>query len=152
MELPAHLAAADIACCLRWPTAQETSASWLRCLAAGLPTVVTDLVHQSDLPTLDPRNWAVQHGLPTLATPTPVAVAIDILDEDRSLGLALRRLVTDPALRQRLAQAARAHWLAHHQLAQMADEYHGHDGSDRTSRPRRRIASPPAPKSTRPCS
>jgi len=122
-ELPAYLAAADIACCLRWPTAQETSASWLRCLAAGLPTVVTDLVHQSELPTLDPRNWSVQHGLPTLATPTPVAVAIDILDEDHSLGLALRRLVTDPTLRQRLAQAARAHWLAQHQLAQMTDDY-----------------------------
>src|SRR6185295_8222851 len=39
----AHLAAADVCVCLRWPTAQETSASWLRCLAAGRPTVISDL-------------------------------------------------------------------------------------------------------------
>ena len=122
-ELPAYLAAADIACCLRWPTAQETSASWLRCLAAGLPTIVTDLAHQSKLPTLDPRNWAVQHGLPTLGIPTPVAVAIDILDEDHSLMLALRRLVTDAALRQQLALAARNQWATQHQLEHMANDY-----------------------------
>ena len=122
-ELPAYLAAADVACCLRWPSAQETSASWLRCLAAGLPTIITDLAHQSELPTLDPRNWAVQHGLPTLANQTPVAVAIDILDEDHSLALALRRLVTDAALRQQLARAARSHWVSQHQLDHMADDY-----------------------------
>ena len=38
-------AAADICACLRWPTNRETSASWLRCLAAGRPTIVTDLAH-----------------------------------------------------------------------------------------------------------
>ena len=122
-ELPAYLAAADIACCLRWPTAQETSASWLRCLAAGLPTIVTDLAHQSDLATLDPRNWTVQHGLADLAAPTPVAVAIDILDEDHSLGLALRRLTVDAALRQQLGHAARGHWAAQHRLDHMAGDY-----------------------------
>jgi glycosyltransferase involved in cell wall biosynthesis len=122
-ELPAYLAAADIACCLRWPTAQETSASWLRCLAAGLPTIVTDLAHQSDLPALDPRNWTVQHGRRDLGVPSAIAVAIDILDEDHSLGLALRRLVSDAALRQQLARAARNHWHAHHRLDLMAQDY-----------------------------
>src|SRR5262249_36444220 len=33
------LAAADACLCLRWPTALETSASWLRCLAARRATV-----------------------------------------------------------------------------------------------------------------
>ena len=120
---PGTLAAADIACCLRWPTAQETSASWLRCLAAGLPTIVTDLAHQSHLPTLDPRNWTVQHGLPDLRPPAPLAVAIDILDEDHSLDLALRRLAGDPALRQQLGTAARGHWSAQHRLDHMAADY-----------------------------
>lgn len=122
-ELPAYLAAADVACCLRWPTAQETSASWLRCLAAGLPTIVTDLAHQSELATLDPRNWTVQHGQSDLRTPTPVAVAIDILDEDHSLGLALRRLTGDAVLRQQLGHAARGHWAAEHRLDHMAGDY-----------------------------
>ena len=38
----AHLAAADACVCLRWPTALESSASWLRCLAAGRPTIFRD--------------------------------------------------------------------------------------------------------------
>src|SRR6478609_287770 len=95
----------------------------LASVSGGLPTIITDLAHQSELPTLDPRNWAVQHGLPILALPTPVAVAIDILDEDHSLALALRRLVTDAALRQQLALAARSHWVSQHQLDHMADDY-----------------------------
>jgi glycosyltransferase involved in cell wall biosynthesis len=49
-----YLAAADACLCLRWPTAQETSASWLRCLAAARATVITDLAHLVDIPTLDP--------------------------------------------------------------------------------------------------
>ena len=58
-ELPAYLAAADIVSCLRFPSARETSASWLRALAAGRPTFVTDLAQQASLPTLDPRSWTV---------------------------------------------------------------------------------------------
>ena len=46
-----HLAAADVCLCLRWPTAGETSASWLRALAAGRPTVITALAHLVDVPT-----------------------------------------------------------------------------------------------------
>ena len=36
--LPDYLAASDLCACLRWPTNRETSASWLRCLAAGRTT------------------------------------------------------------------------------------------------------------------
>ncbi|MBI3263428.1 MAG: glycosyltransferase family 4 protein, partial [Acidobacteria bacterium] len=39
-KLPEYLRQADVCLCLRWPTGREASASWLRCLAAGRPTVV----------------------------------------------------------------------------------------------------------------
>ena len=114
---------------MRWPTSRETSASWLRCLAAGRPTISTDLVHTVDIPTLDPRNWSV------LASPNagtskdkrdlesetkPVGVSIDILDEDHSLTLAMRRLATDEGLRARLGANARELWQRRFRLEAMA--------------------------------
>jgi glycosyltransferase involved in cell wall biosynthesis len=122
-ELPAYLAASDVVLSLRWPSARETSASWLRAIAAGRPTVVTDLAQQADLPLLDPRSWTLVHAQPTLARLEPVAVGIDILDEQHSLTLALKRLATDEALRRRLGEAARAHWASAHRLEQMATVY-----------------------------
>jgi glycosyltransferase involved in cell wall biosynthesis len=62
-EIDDYLAASDVSLCMRWPTSRETSASWLRSLAAGKPTISTDLVHTVDVPTLDPRNWSVLAGL-----------------------------------------------------------------------------------------
>jgi len=122
-ELPAHLAVADIASCLRWPTARETSGAWLRAAAAGLPTIITDLVHQPHMPSLDPRTWGVLHVEPTLEAPSPVAIAIDVLDEDHSLRLALGRLVGDEALRNALGDAARAYWAGRHTVTHMAEGY-----------------------------
>jgi hypothetical protein len=142
-ELADHLLAADICACLRWPTNRETSASWLRCLAAGRATIITDLAHLADVPSLDPRGWHV------LAEPVasasagedagdlqrdfaeaaygraggPVCVSIDILDEEHSLQLALERLITDIELRHTLGGAARDWWATHHQLKMMADGY-----------------------------
>ncbi len=144
-ELPGLLLAADVCFCLRWPTARETSASWLRCLAAGKPTIATDLAHTVDIPALDPRDWSV---LPA-ATPlprrgsgrsldrpspdrpshdaldplAPVCIAVDILDEDHSLALAVDRLARDATLRARLGAAARAWYLEHHTLAHMVEDY-----------------------------
>ena len=40
-----HLLASDACLCLRWPTALETSASWLQCLSAARPTVISELAH-----------------------------------------------------------------------------------------------------------
>jgi glycosyltransferase involved in cell wall biosynthesis len=129
-DLPAHLAAADVCICLRWPTARETSASWLRCLAAGKPTIVTDLTHLVDVPTLDPRSWTLLHARADAASvDTPltnadaVAVSIDILDEDHSLELAMRRLAMDAPLRERLGRAARRYWEANATLPLMLDDY-----------------------------
>lgn len=129
-ELARWIAAADVCACLRWPTARETSASWLRCLAAGKPTIVTDLLQTSDVPVLDPRTWALDHlrtDADSVRTPPgpadAVAVAIDILDEDHSLALALDRLMSDAALRERLGRRAKAWWREHHTLERMTADY-----------------------------
>lgn len=118
-DLPAALQAADVCACLRWPTNRETSAAWLRCLGAGRATMITDLEHLADVPSLDPRGWR-----PTMATSdAPVAVAIDILNEEHSLQLALDRLARDAALRSRLGAAARARWETRHRLDDMVTAY-----------------------------
>ena len=120
----------DVCLCLRWPTNREASGPWLRALAAGKPTVVNDLVHLVDLPTLDPRTWEVQVASPAAADATRVwrreeaiAVAIDILDEDHSLAIAMRRLALDAGLRADLGAAARRHWAAGHTVEHMAADY-----------------------------
>ena len=110
------IAAVDVSLNLRWPSAHETSGPWLRAMAAGRATVVTDLAHQSHVPSLDPRTWQSMDS-------EPVTIAIDILDEAHSLSLALRRLATDSALRERLGRAARAYWEHTHTFGQMRDEY-----------------------------
>jgi hypothetical protein len=82
--------------------------------------VIVDLAHLADLPSLDPRTWQPHRGAPAGA---PVCIAIDILDEDHSLGLAMRRLATQPALRERLGRAAAAYWDREHAPALMAEDY-----------------------------
>jgi glycosyltransferase involved in cell wall biosynthesis len=120
-ELADYLLAADVCACLRWPTNRETSASWLRCLAASRPTIITELAHLGGVPTLDPRGWRVLDV--NHQRRDPVAVSIDPLDEDHSLQLALERLIVDGDLRSRTGRAARAWWRAHHQLEAMAGAY-----------------------------
>lgn len=129
-ELASHVAAADVCLCLRWPTARETSASWLRCLAAGKATIVNDLTHLVDVPTLDPRTWTLLHArTDAAAVERPPAIAdaaavgIDILDEDHSLALAMRRLARDTELRDSLGRAARRLWASNHTLSVMAEDY-----------------------------
>jgi glycosyltransferase involved in cell wall biosynthesis len=123
--LPDYMAATDVALCQRWPSAGETSASWLRCLGAGLPTVVTDLAHTVDVPTLDPRTWTLQHAPPGGERPAAAAIAvgIDILDEDHSLRIGMRRLATDATLREALGREARAWWEARHTIDVMTAAY-----------------------------
>jgi glycosyltransferase involved in cell wall biosynthesis len=103
-DISNYLAAADACLCLRWPTALETSASWLRCIAAGRPTILSDLVHLADVPR-------------------SVALRVDVLDETRTLEEAMRTLAADAALRGRLGEAARAFWRAGHTLGRMAEDY-----------------------------
>ncbi len=128
-DLAGYLNAADICLSLRWPTSRETSAAWLRCLAAGKATVITDLVHTVSVPALDPRSWTALEPVVGLAerkdTGPPVCVAIDILDEQHSLGLAMRRLAVDRRLRTTLGERARQYWATHHTPRRMADDYIG---------------------------
>ena len=113
-----YLAAADACLCLRWPTALETSASWLQCLAAARPTVISDLAHLVDIPTIDPRGPRA-----SISATDPVAMAIDLLDEDGSLLRAMRRLADEPRLREALGRAGRAYWCTHHTLDVMSSDY-----------------------------
>jgi hypothetical protein len=125
--VPDYLASADVCLCLRWPTGRETSASWLRALAAGRATVVADLAHTDEAAGYDPRTWMLDPAgsgeAAGDAVPRPVCVAIDILDEQHSLTVAMSRLATDAELRSQLGQGARSHWERCHTLACMADDY-----------------------------
>jgi glycosyltransferase involved in cell wall biosynthesis len=113
-----HLAAADACLCLRWPTAGETSASWLRALAAGRPTVVTALAHLADVPTLDATSWRPSHP-----SRDPAAISIDLLDEDTALVEAMSRLAVDQDLRNDLGRTGYAYWSREHTLEQMREDY-----------------------------
>jgi glycosyltransferase involved in cell wall biosynthesis len=129
-EVPAYLSASDSCLCLRWPSSRETSAAWLRAVAAARPTVVTDLVHTVDIPALDPRNWMPLHAPDAspqpagLETPRdPVCISVDVLDEDHSLRIAMRRLATDPRLRATIGANARRLWSDRFRLDSMVSRY-----------------------------
>jgi len=128
-DLPAYLGAADVCLCLRWPTTRETSAAWLRCLAAGKATISTDLVHNDETPSLDPRTWTTARaanppvGADAADSSEAVCVSVDILDEDHSLALAMRRLARDDGLRAELGRRARAWWERAHTIEHMAGDY-----------------------------
>jgi glycosyltransferase involved in cell wall biosynthesis len=119
-EFTEYVAACDVSIALRWPSAREVQGPWVRALAAGRPTITTDLEHMADVPSLDPRTWATPQAS---TTAPPVTVSIDILDEDHSLRLALRRLAADADLRRRLGRAAAAYWEQHHSIEGTVDDY-----------------------------
>ena len=52
----------------------------MQCLAAGKPTVISDLAHLVDIPAIDPRG---RRASP--ASAEPIAIAVDLLDEHDSL-------------------------------------------------------------------
>jgi glycosyltransferase involved in cell wall biosynthesis len=113
-----YFAAADACLCLRWPTAGETSSSWIRALAAGRPTVITKLAHLADVPTLDAATSRPSH-----ASLAPVALSVDLLDEDAGLLAAMSKLSTDGQLRADLAGSGHAYWAREHALELMAIDY-----------------------------
>lgn len=119
-----YIAACDVSINLRWPTAREMSGPWLRALAAGRATVISDLAHTADVAVVDPRTWLPVHASSSVSeAPEPVAVSIDVRDEAHSLRLALRRLASDPELRARLGRAALAFWEREHSLPRMLEDY-----------------------------
>jgi hypothetical protein len=125
-EFDACIASCDVGMNLRWPTAREISGPWLRCLAAGKPTIIIDLVHLTSVPSVDPRTWQPNNtvcGSGDGALPGPICVAIDILDEAHSLKLAMHRLAIDAGLRAALGSAARAYWFEEHSFEAMVSDY-----------------------------
>lgn len=131
-RVASYLAAADACLCLRWPTAGETSASWLRALAAAKATVVTGLAHLADVPTINATTWRPSH-----ASEKPVAISVDLLDEDAGLLEAMSKLATDAQLRNELALAGRACWSREHRVDLMASDYRRvmRDAAARTAPP-----------------
>jgi glycosyltransferase involved in cell wall biosynthesis len=135
-ELGGYLALADACLCLRWPTGRETSASWLRCLAAGKPTVISDLAHLSDVPVIDPRSMAtLAVGSRPSEDREPIALIVELTDEVQMLRLAIRRLAESRDLRERLGRAARQYWSRHATIEHMAQDYEALLERTRTSQP-----------------
>lgn len=98
----------------------EVTDSWLRCLAAGRPTIVSARARLADVPLLDPRSWRDLHGGPDEG----VAVGVDPRHEDETLWLAMRRLAVDADLRRTLARRALSWWKARSgRQARMVDDY-----------------------------
>jgi hypothetical protein len=135
-DVPRYLAATDVCLCLRWPTSGETSATWLRALAAGKTTITTDLAHMRDIPMLPAAQLRPEppHAPPTTATrlrqvpdgngsPAPIAVALDICHEKQELLTAMLTLARDDRLRRRIGEAARAWWAAGSRMEHSAEDY-----------------------------
>jgi hypothetical protein len=121
----ADAAATDVTLALGWPAVLDMPGNLLRALAAGQPAVILDLVHLSNIPTLDPRTWrrTAPADRSDSADEAAVAVAVDVMDEDHSLQLAMQRLATDAAMRRRLGRAARAYWETEHSPDRMVAGY-----------------------------
>jgi glycosyltransferase involved in cell wall biosynthesis len=120
-DLADYLGAADVCLNLRWPTGRETSAAWIRCLAAGKPTVVSDLVHLGHIPTLDLRSMRV--ACTDRSAIEPIAVGVELDHDIHMLRLALVQLSRDAGLRARLGAAARRYWGAHASMELMTQDY-----------------------------
>jgi hypothetical protein len=108
--------ASDVCLTLHWPPAAGPTDGWLSAIAAGKPSVFVDAGAMADVPALDPRSWRSADRRP------PIGVALDILDEDHSLRLAVYRLAIDRGLRERLGRAARSYWRQHHTLDRMTSD------------------------------
>lgn len=120
-ELPSYLDAVDVCLNLRWPTAHETSAAWLRCLAAAKPTIVSDLAHVTDVPSLDVRTMRTLDS--DGAGGEPVCVSVDLVDEVPTLRRAWRLLGTDARLRSQIGAAGRRYWSEHATIERMTEDY-----------------------------
>jgi glycosyltransferase involved in cell wall biosynthesis len=120
-DLADYLNAVDVCLNLRWPTGRETSAAWIRCLAAGKPTVMSDLVHLGDVPVLDLRSMTIACTDP--AALEPICVGVELNHDIHMLRLAMVHLAGDAGLRTRLGAAARRYWAAHATMDLMAHDY-----------------------------
>jgi glycosyltransferase involved in cell wall biosynthesis len=100
-----YMAAVDLAVNLRYPTLGETSASVLRLLGEGVPTVVSDGGWYAELPD----DCVVKIGVG------------ETMQAD--LRAALERLLSQPELRAGLGQRAQEHIQAQHNVQKVARQY-----------------------------
>jgi glycosyltransferase involved in cell wall biosynthesis len=82
----------------------------------------TDSALKSRIPRSDP-GLPITHAGSLIPAPDAVTVAIDILDENHSLRLAMRRLATDEKLRASLGAAGRRYWEHEHSMPRMLEDY-----------------------------
>ena len=101
---------ADVVVALAWPPANESLIPALTAMAAGKPVIVLEVAATAGWPALDPQTWRLRDPLPT---GSPIAVSVDVRDEEHSLMLAMRRLAADADLRDALGAAAHAWWRSH---------------------------------------
>jgi hypothetical protein len=99
---------ADVIVALSWPPGDELTPA-IAAMAGARAVVVFETEHTAGWPALDPQTWLPRGwtGGP------PIVVSVDPRDEEHSLSLALRRLASDPTLRQSLGDAAFAWWRSH---------------------------------------
>jgi hypothetical protein len=100
---------ADVILTLQWPGFGKAQTLALAAMGSGKPVVVLETEASADWPMLDPQTWRARG----LGSTSAVGVSIDLRDEEHSLGLAIRRLASDEALRCRLGEAGRAWWQDH---------------------------------------
>jgi hypothetical protein len=101
---------ADVVVSLEWPPFRHMPTVVVAGMAAGKPVVTMEMDATADWPALNPQTWrprGVGDDRPA------VMVTVDPLDEEHSLMLAIRRLSSDAALRERLGTAARTWWQQH---------------------------------------
>ena len=105
---------ADVAVALRWPLHGRPLVSAVQAMAAAVPVVVPELYGTAHWPAIDPQTWQPRDvDASADGGGAPAVVAIDPRDEEHSLVLALRRLLTDAPLRRAIGDAGRAWWAAH---------------------------------------
>ncbi len=104
-DLLRYIAATDVGLSLRWPTMGETSGSLLRLLAAGKPTIVSNVGAFAEIPD-------------DCCQKIPVGEA-----EAERLTQTMLALAADPAERVALGARARAHVAQHHAIADCAARY-----------------------------
>jgi len=110
---------ADVVVALTWPSVGEPQTLALAAMAAGKPVIAGETGLTADWPALNPQTWQPRPFTPG----TPIAVSIDLRDEEHSLAVAMRRLSLDHALRARLGDAARTWWRTHATARVAADAW-----------------------------
>ena len=110
---------ADVALFLPWLPSDDLTPA-IAALAAGRPLVAFETPATAAWPVLDPQTWLMR-GIDV--SDPPIAVTIDPRDESHSLALALRRLATDPTLRDELGRSAHEWWRRHATVAHAVDAW-----------------------------